>query len=165
VIVVLAFIAGLIIAANLPAGQTVTGVNVTPVKTTVATTTATPRLTQVQTRITTVPAGPTQIPIPSTGVWVRVMYPGTYTGMVGTPGNPKEVTDSGVHVYSIPTTDGIVGVSLQKNDGTADKLLVEVFKDGVMVKNSSTTTPKGIVEIQFDLKSLQSGNANATPEL
>jgi hypothetical protein len=156
VIVVLAFIAGLIIAANLPAGQPVTGTNVTPVKTTAGITTATPRLTHALTRITTLPAGPTQIPVPSTGVWVRVIYPGTFTGMVGTPGNPKEVTGSGVHVYSVTTTDGIVDVSLQKNDGTADKLLVEVFKDGVMVKNSSTTTPKGIVEIQFDLKSLQS---------
>jgi hypothetical protein len=165
VIVVLAFIAGLIIAANIPAGQMVTGVNVTPVETTAVSTTATPGVTQVQTRMTTASAGPTPIPVPSTGVWVRVIYPGTYTGMVGTPGNPKEVTDSGVHVYSITTTDGIVDVSLQKNDGTADRLLVEVFKNGVMVKNSSTTTPKGIVEIQFDLKSLQSGSANDTPEL
>jgi hypothetical protein len=166
VIVVLAFIAGLIIAANLPAGQPVTGVNVTPTKITQVTTTVKPVPTQIQTRMTTaVSAGPTLIPVPSTGVWVRVIYPGTFTGMVGTPGNPKEVTDSGVHVYSITTTDGIVEVSLQKNEGTADKLLVEVFKNGIMVKNSSTTTPKGIVEIQFDLKSLQSGNANATPEL
>jgi hypothetical protein len=166
VIVVLAFIAGLIIAANLPAGQPVTGVNVTPTKITLVTNTVTPVQTQIKTRMTTaVPAGPTLIPVPSTGVWVRVIYPGTFTGMVGTPGNPKEVTGSGVHVYSITTTDGIVEVSLQKNEGTADKLLVEVFKNGIMVKNSSTTTPKGIVEIQFDLKSLQSGNASSTPEL
>jgi hypothetical protein len=166
VIVVLAFIAGLIIAANLPAGQPVTGGNVTPTKITMVTRTVTTMPTQIQTRTTTaVSPVPTLIPVPSTGVWVRVIYPGTFSGMVGTPGNPKEVTGSGVHVYSITTTDGIVEVSLQKNDGNADKLLVEVFKNGIMVKNSSTTTPKGIVEIQFDLKSLQSGNANATPEL
>ena len=91
------------------------------------------------------------------------MYPGTYTGLVGTPGNQKEVTDTGDHVYSISTGDGIVAVSLQKMDGSADKIVVEVYKNGVLVRSESTITPKGIVEIQFDLKSLQSSSVNVTP--
>jgi len=167
VIVVLAFIAGLIIAANMPAGEPVPGVNVTPIKTTGVTTPATPRPTTVRTTIitTAVSAVPTQVQVPSTGVWVRVTYPGTYTGLVGTPGNLKDVNDTGEHLYSISTTDGIVFVSLQKNDGSADKILAEVYKNGLLVKSGSTVTPGGVLEIQFDLKSLQSGNTNATPAL
>jgi hypothetical protein len=165
VIVVLAFIAGLFIAANITAGEPVSGVNVTTVKTTVATTQATPRPTTVRTTIITTATSvlPTQVPIPSTGVWVRVTYPGTYTGLVGTPGNLKDVTDSGDNLYSISTTDGIVLVSLQKNDGSADKIQVDVYKNGILVKTGSTVTPRGILEIQFDLKSLQSGTDNVTP--
>jgi hypothetical protein len=112
---------------------------------------------------TTIASQSTQVQVPSTGIWVRVMYPGTYTGLVGTPGNQKEVTDTGDHVYSISTADGIVAVSLQKMDGSADKIIAEVYKNGIMVKTSSTVTPRGIVEIQFDLKSLQSSSINVTP--
>jgi hypothetical protein len=165
VIVILAFIAGLIIASNLSQGQTVPGADATPVKTTPVTTPATPKPTTVRTTSAlpaTTPTGSTQVMVPSSGVWVRVMYPGTYTGLIGTPGNQNEVTDTGDHVYSISTGDGIVAVSLQKKDGSADKIVVEVYKNGVLVRIGSTTTPKGVVEIQFDLKSLQSSGVNAT---
>jgi hypothetical protein len=165
VIVVLAFIAGLIIAANFTADQPAPGVNVTPIKTTVATTPATPRPTTVRTTApaTAVSTVPAQALVPSTGIWARITYPGTYTGLIGTPGNLKDVTDTGEHLYSISTNDGIVLISVQKNDGSADKILAEVYKNGVMVKSSSTVTPRGIVEIQFDLKTLESGSANTTP--
>ncbi|MFA5348433.1 MAG: zinc ribbon domain-containing protein [Methanoregula sp.] len=164
VIVILAFIAGLIIASNLSQGQTLPGANATPAKTIPVITSATPKPTTVRTTAipATISTGPTQVLVPSSGVWVRVLYPGTYTGLVGTPGNQKEVTETGDHVYSISTGDGIVAVSLQKNDGSSDKIVVEVYKNGVLVKSGSTVTPKGIVEIQFDLKSLQSSSGNAT---
>ena len=165
VIVVLAFIAGLIIAANFTAEPAAPGVNVTPVRTALVTSPSTPQPTTVLTTAlpTAVATEPAQAPIPPTGTWVRVTYPGTYTGLIGTPGNLKDVTDTGDHLYSISTSDGIVLVSVQKNDGSADKILAEVYKNGVMVKDSSTTTPRGILEIQFDLKSLESGSVNTTP--
>ncbi len=165
VIVVLAFIAGLIIAANFTAEQPVSGANVTTVKTASITTPSTPRPTTVRTTAltTAVSTEPAQALVPPTGIWVRVVYPGTYTGLIGTPGNLRDVTDTGEHLYSISTNDGIVSISVQKNDGSADKILAEVYKNGVMVKNGSTVTPRGIVEIQFDLKSLESGSVNTTP--
>jgi len=165
VIVILAFIAGLIIASNLSQGQTVPGANATPVKTTPVTTPATPKPTTVKTVVITTTTAPrsTQVQVPSTGVWVRVMYPGTYTGLIGTPGDQTEVTSSGDHFYRVSTVNGTVAVYVQKNDGSADKIVAEVYKNGIMVKNSSTVTPRGIIEIQFDLKSLQSGSVNATP--
>lgn len=156
VIIILAVIAGLIIASNLAPGQAPGGSTATTPATTV-TTAATPRPTIIQTTAitTTIIPTPTQVIIPSEGVWVRVTYRGNYTGMVGTPGDQTEVTDSGEHIYRISTNNGTVAVSLQKLDGSADKILVEIYKNGVKVKDSSTVTPKGIVEIQFDLKSLQ----------
>jgi hypothetical protein len=163
VIVILAFIAGLVIVANLTPGQTTPGTNATtPVKT-IPVIHATPKPTVLPTIVTTttLPPGPTQVPIPSAGVYVRVIYPGTFTGVIGTPGNQFNVNDSGDQLYTISTTDGIVAVSVQKKDGSADKITAEIFKNGIMVKSSSTTTPKGTLEIQFDLKSLQSGNVSS----
>jgi hypothetical protein len=161
VIVILAFIAGLIIAANLGTGQTAPVSNVsTPVKTTLVTTTATPKPTTLPTIVTTatLTPGPTSVSIPSTGVWVRVIYPGTFTGSIGTPGNQFTVNDSGDQLYSVSTTDGIVAVSVQKKDGSANKITAEIYKNGALVKSGSITTPKGTLEIQFNLKSLESGN-------
>ncbi|HEX3001301.1 MAG TPA: hypothetical protein VHN82_02870 [Methanoregula sp.] len=42
--------------------------------------------------------------------------------------------------------------SIQKLDGSGDKLTVEIWKDGIMVAERSTVSPKGVVEIQADLR-------------
>jgi hypothetical protein len=100
--------------------------------------------------------------IPPTGVWVRASYPGTYIGLIGTPGNQLEVSGTGDKFYPVSTSDGIVAAALQKKDGSGDKIILEVYKNGVMLKRESSVTPKGIVEIQLDLKTL-SGTGNSTP--
>jgi hypothetical protein len=87
-----------------------------------------------------------------------VIYPGIFTGSIGTPGNQFTVNDSGDQLYSVSTTDGIVAVSVQKKDGSANKITAEIYKNGFLVKSGSITTPKGTLQIQFNLKSLESGN-------
>jgi hypothetical protein len=82
--------------------------------------------------------------------------------LIGTPGNQIEVTGTGDKFYPISTSDGIVAAVLQKKDGSGDKIVLEVYKNGVMLKRESSVTPKGIVEIQLDLKTLQSNGAAAT---
>jgi hypothetical protein len=99
--------------------------------------------------------------IPPSGVWVRASYSGTYIGLIGTPGNQIEVTGTGDKFYPISTSDGIVAAVLQKKDGSGDKIILEIYKNGVMVRRETTTTPKGIVEIQLDLRSLPAaGNSS-----
>ncbi len=92
--------------------------------------------------------------VPPNGVWVRASYPGSYIGLIGTPGNQLEVSGTGDKFYPISTSDGIVAAALQKKDGSGDKILLEVYKNGVMLKRESTVTPRGIVEVQLDLKTL-----------
>ncbi|WP_321507887.1 zinc-ribbon domain-containing protein [uncultured Methanoregula sp.] len=133
-------------------------------------TTAVPTLTPVVTATTVTPqetmlpvmtASPTpsattvsssQIVIPSTGVWVRVNYPGSYASSIGTPGAETARTDTGEHLYRVSTSTGIVVASVQKVDATGNELRVEVYKDGNLVTEKTTTGPKGIVEIQIDLR-------------
>jgi hypothetical protein len=155
IIAILPIIAGIVIVANMmaaPYGSSAT----TPVMTTVVTTISTPRpqLTLTPEETTTLAPGQTQLMIPPSGVWVRASYSGTYIGLIGTPGNQIEVTGTGDKFYPISTSDGIVAAVLQKKDGSGDKIILEIYKNGVMVKRETTTTPKGIVEIQIDLRSL-----------
>jgi hypothetical protein len=132
----------------------------TPFPTTMPKTTATPVKTVTVTPTVT-PAQVTVL-IPQNGVWVRVTYNGTYTGSIGMPNDLHASTDSGDRFYQISTTNGTVAVSLQKTDGSSDKLNVEIYKNGVLVKQASTIAPKGILEFQFDLKSVSSGGTNST---
>ncbi|MCK9591127.1 MAG: hypothetical protein M0Q91_03830 [Methanoregula sp.] len=163
IIAILPIIAGLVIVANImavPSGGPETLNATTTVVTTIPT--PTPQLTRTPAATATISPASTQLMIPPTGVWVRASYPGTYIGLIGTAGNQIEVTGTGDKFYSISTTDGIVAAALQKKDGSGDKIILEVYKNGVMVKRESTTTPKGIVEIQLDLKTLPVSD-NSTP--
>jgi hypothetical protein len=163
IIAILPILAGLVIVANImsgPSGGPVTTLPVTSIATTLPTPvpqpTRTPEVTQ-----TTIPE-PTQVMIPPNGVWVRASYPGSYIGLIGTPGNQLEVSGTGDKFYPISTSDGIVAAALQKKDGSGDKITMEIYKNGVMLKRESTVTPRGIVEIQLDLKTLPEAG-NSTP--
>jgi hypothetical protein len=165
-IAIIAIIIGIVLLPGLtssPAGGT--GSNLT---TPVITMAATPSPATIPktpvTPVITTPVTPAQVTvlIPQNGVWVRVMYPGTYTGSIGMPNDLHASTDSGDRFYQISTTNGTVAVSLMKTDGSSDKLNVEIYKNGILVKQASTIAPKGILEFQFDLKSVSSGGTNST---
>jgi len=119
--------------------------SVTALHTQLPQTTGTPLVTD------TLAPGSTEGMIPSTGVWVRVSYPGTYSGLISTPGNLLEVTDTGDHFYPIPANERTVTASLEKKDDSEDQIILEVYKNGVMLKRESNITPNGIVEIQIDV--------------
>jgi hypothetical protein len=160
IIIAIVFLPGLM---SSPAGGT--GSNLT---TLAITTVATPSPTTIPktpvTPVITTPVTPAKVTvlIPQNGVWVRVTYPGTYTGSIGMPNDLHASTDSGDRFYQISTTNGTVAVSLMKTDGSSDKLNVEIYKNGVLVKQASTIAPKGELEFQFDLKTVSSGGTNST---
>jgi len=166
VVAIIAIIIGIVLLANFTSGPSgVPQENTTIIKiTTLATPlpTSKPQTPGTPLVTTLVTPAPTQLMIPPTGVWVRVSYPGTFTGSIGTPGDQREVTDSGDRFYQISTTNGTVAAFLQKKDGSADKIVLEVYKNGVMVKQDSTVAPKGIVEIQFDLRTIPAAGVNST---
>ncbi|MGA2918505.1 zinc-ribbon domain-containing protein [Methanoregula sp.] len=168
VIVILAIIAVVFVFAN-PLGGGNNSI-ATPVPTTAITTiatiipthTATPSpvatVVPVQTYVT-----PAQTRIPPQGVWVHVIYTNGFSGTVGTPGNQADVEGTGDQFYQVPTSEGIVVASIQKVDGSSDKLTVEVYKNGNLVMQKSTVTPKGIVEVQADLKPAPTPTPSPTP--
>ena len=104
---------------------------------------------------TSSPPTPAPTPaVPSTGVWVKVKYSGGWAGSYGVPGGLQQVTGNGDQYYQVPAGDGIVQVSFQKIEGSGNALVVEVYKDGVLIRSGRTTVPKGTVEFQVDLKSV-----------
>jgi hypothetical protein len=102
--------------------------------------------------VITVQPDPTQLPmlIPADGVWVRIEYNGTFIGEVGNPDLMHPVSGSGVLIYKILSADDLVQASARKQDYSGDTLLIEVYKDGSIIKRSSTRTPMGSVDILID---------------
>lgn len=105
------------------------------------------------TEVTPLPPTPVQVAIPQTGVWLRVTYPGSYNGTYGSPGYYQTpVTDTGDHFYQIATVGGPVVASIKKLDGSGDTLAIAIYKDGVLIKEDSTTAPYRLMEFYSDLK-------------
>jgi hypothetical protein len=125
----------------------------TPTMPPVTTTIPTPAVQQTVTPQATIilPTQP-QVLIPPTGVWVRVVYPGNFTGTVGTFGTMRTVTGSFDKFYQVSTVDEIVQVLIQKLDGSGNVLTAEVYRNGTMVKNVSITAPRGTIDFNVDLK-------------
>jgi hypothetical protein len=155
IIVILAIVGGAFIYSTILQGDTVepSVPLVTPALTTEATMIPTPTVPETPApQITVAPTPQPTVIIPDKGVWVKVHYAGNFTGRVGTSGNLKQVNASGDQYYQIPITDGIVEVLLQKEDGSGNMLVVEVYQNGKMVTRSTKATPFGTVEVRETIK-------------
>jgi hypothetical protein len=155
IIIILALIgAGLIYSTSMPgnSGTPPEPVN-TPTIPPVTTTIPTPTVQQTVTPQATIilPTQP-EVLIPPTGVWVRVIYPGNFTGSIGSAGKMRPVTGSVDRFYQVPTVDGIVQALIQKQDASGNILTAEVYRNGTMVKNVSITAPRGTIDLVIDLK-------------
>jgi hypothetical protein len=155
IIIFLALIGAGVIYSTSPQGNSGTPsepVN-TPTIPPVTTTIPTPTVQQTVTPQATIilPTQP-QVLIPPTGVWVRVIYPGNFTGSIGSAGKMRPVTGSVDQFYQVPTVDGIVQALIQKLDGSGNVLTAEVYRNGTMVKNVSITAPRGTIDLVIDLK-------------
>ena len=87
------------------------------------------------------------INIPTTGVWVRIYYPGSFSGSIGGRGIFTPVKSTGDQLYNIPANVGIVEGSIEKDDGSVGKMVLEVYKDGVRISRIMTTTPYGLIDV------------------
>lgn len=161
VIVILVVIGGIVIFSNslgtTPGTANVTATitpAITPIPTVITTTaTPTPSPTPAVTQeVIETPTSQPQFAIPPNGVWVRITYSGKYSGTYGTAGSQSPVEDTGDHFYPVSTINGPVVASIQKMDGSSNLLAIEVYKNGVLSGSDTTKSPKGIIDIQVDLK-------------
>jgi hypothetical protein len=121
----------------------------TPLPTTIVKPTVTPAAT-IQVTIT--PTAAPVIPVPQKGVWLRVKYEGPFSGTAGAPGRYRDIADTGDHLYQLSVKNESVFISIQKQDNTGRKMTVELYNEGKLLKSVSVTAPKGIVNIDADLR-------------
>jgi hypothetical protein len=105
------------------------------------------------------------VPIPATGVWVRIQDAGNFTGTVGAGAAVTPVGGTGEKFYQLVTKTGMVRVIIQKVEGSGDLLSVDIYRDGTRVGHGETKAPFGEVNLQFEIPAetpVPAVTANAT---
>lgn len=115
-----------------------------PAVTTVTTTSASSVPTTAVSVRTTVP-----ITIPSSGIYIKVSYIGAWKGTYGIGGYDKTISRSGTVLLEVDGTSGTVEATFQKDDTStkSHELLVEIYKNGNLLKSGSTTDYQGKVSV------------------
>jgi len=85
--------------------------------------------------------------IPPSGIWVRVTYPGNFTGTITANGLARDVNSSGDQFYQLSMSSGMIGGFIDKGDGSGKNMIVQIYNDGTLVTYGNTSVPLGMVEI------------------
>jgi hypothetical protein len=85
------------------------------------------------------------------GVYVRVDYPGSWSGTYGVNKDTRSAQYSGEKIFQIENAQGTLSALFQKEDASGQKLLVEIYNNGKIVGSGSSTDPKGTVAITADV--------------
>jgi hypothetical protein len=146
VVIIGAVIVGQVMnAKNVPASQSVTGTDIANDGIVSPTPTSTPT---PQPQVTPgAESPPPPITVPTDGVWVKVSYPGNYAGYIGAQGRQIEINSSGTQLYQLPVSDAMIEGSIEKKDGSAEKIEVGIYNGGTLVLKSETAKPHGAVDI------------------
>jgi hypothetical protein len=100
----------------------------------------------------------TPVPIPTDGVYVRVNYIGAWKGTYGVTNAMVTAAQSGEGILRVENATGVVQASFKKDDASTrpHELVVEIYRNGALIKRGVTTQPKGQVDISVNI-------ATATP--
>jgi hypothetical protein len=102
-------------------------------------------------------------PIPTNGIWVRISYPGRYTGFVKAQGWNNEVNSTGVQFYQLPVHDTMVEGLIEKTDGSGGTMDVTVYNGGESIFSGSTSKPFGQIQIRQEVGPALVRNPSQTP--
>jgi hypothetical protein len=93
-----------------------------------------------------------QVPVPANGTWVRISYPGNYSGSVKAGGWNTEVNSTGTTDYLLPVRDSVIEGTIEKLDGSGERLVVGIYYYGNLISESDTTKPYGVVDLNLDIQ-------------
>jgi len=93
----------------------------------------------------------TAVSVPVTGVWVRINYMGSYKGTYGMPSDLQTAEESGDRLFEVVNGTGTIKATMEKKDSSSKRdLVVEIYKDGKLLKSGKVTEAFGKVSISAD---------------
>jgi hypothetical protein len=90
--------------------------------------------------------------VPVDGVYVHIMYLGSWKGSYGISSDMKNLTNSGDRYYPVENATGTVEASFEKRDSsTKQTITVEILKNGRVLTSGNTTAGFGKVTLSVDI--------------
>lgn len=80
---------------------------------------------------------------------VRVQYSGEWQGSIGTGGSVRTVDGTGSKTIAVEGNPTAVSANAQKQDDGSGELIVQILKDGEVVKEASTTAEYGVAQVTY----------------
>ena len=81
------------------------------------------------------------------GLQVKIIYSGKWSGALGEAGSSNSISGTGNETIDMDDDVSIVSATAQKQDGSSEELVVQIIKDGKVIKEGSTNTEYGVVSI------------------
>lgn len=82
------------------------------------------------------------------GYQVKVIYDGSWSGAAGGTDSINSYDGTGDETIDLGDVPyGIVSANAQKQDGSSDKLTIQILKDGKVVKEGSTSAAYGVAQV------------------
>jgi hypothetical protein len=88
--------------------------------------------------------------IPDAGVWIHIIYPGSFYGRVGNPSEISDIAGTGNQFHFIRNSGSLLQGDIRKQDNSGDTLTVEVLNNGTRVYSSSVRAPMGTIHFLID---------------
>jgi hypothetical protein len=101
--------------------------------------------------------------VPDNGTWVRISYPGNYTGTIQSGGWNVEVNTTGTSSYLLPVRNGLIKGEIAKSEGTGGKMTVGVYYYGTLISEQDTSKPHGVIDLNLDIQQALAATPTPTP--
>jgi hypothetical protein len=86
----------------------------------------------------------------ASGYQVKIIYDGSWAGAVATTGSTNSYDGTGDKTIDVTDVSyGIVSANAQKQDGSSNKITIQILKDGEIIKEGSTTAAYGVAQISI----------------
>ena len=143
---------GVSLAGQGPGEEMPVSATATPSPTPAITSVVTMAVTQPVSTEVTVTSAPIESAVrsafPPNGIWIRVSYPGNYTGSIKAKGWGADIPSIGTFQTQLPVDNALIEGSIEKTDGSAELLEVEISNGGRIIWRGTTTKPFGMVELR-----------------
>jgi len=100
--------------------------------------------------------------VPGEGTWIRVTYPGYYYGLIGNPGDLRQISGSATQDFYIRDAGDMIQASVQKQDTSGLTMTVDLYTNGTRVYTDSVRKPLGSVSFLIDIWTGKAPVANST---
>ncbi|QZX99179.1 hypothetical protein [Halobaculum rubrum] len=80
---------------------------------------------------------------------VRIQYNAAWQGSISTGESSRSISGTGSRTIDIDGSPNVITVNAQKQDGSDEKLTVQILESGDVVKETSTTAGYGVAQVSY----------------